>query len=128
MPDLEQRRAAEAWRAATDAASHEWKKEYENLAKAAPALIMSNGLMQTLAFFQGKGKKHHLALNKQILDWLSQRFEWVGRSQVSGDKSEFAKVMKALHGSEPMNYRLATEEAMALLKWIRQFAAAVNDV
>lgn len=28
------------------------REEYRNLAKAAPALIMNNGLMQTLAFYQ----------------------------------------------------------------------------
>ena len=34
--------------------------------------------------------------------------------------------MTALHQAEPMVYRQATEEVLALLRWIRQFAPAVR--
>jgi CRISPR-associated protein Cmr5 len=121
MRDLEQKRAAKAWLYAESSRSN----DYMNLTKAAPALIMGNGLMQTLAFFKSKGKPHHLALNKQITDWLAERFAGVGKFPADG-KSDFSAVMKALYEADSIVYRQVTEETMAFLKWLRQFASAVN--
>lgn len=109
---LEQQRAKFAWERVQDCS-----KDYTNLAKAAPALIMNNSLMQALAFYQSKGKEHHLALNRHLCEWLRQR----GIAQ----QADFASVMMALHGADATTFRRATEEILALLKWIRQFAAAV---
>lgn len=88
-----------------------------NLAKAAPALIMNNGLMQALAFHQSKGKAHHLALNRHLCEWLHHR------SIVQ--QADFAGLMTVLYEADSTTFRRATEETLALLKWIRQFAAAV---
>ncbi len=109
---LEQQRAKFAWERVQGCS-----KDYTKLAKAAPALIMNNGLMQALAFYQSKDKAHHLALNRHLCDWLYQR----GIAQ----QADFASVMTALHGADAPTFRRATEETLALLKWIRQFAAAV---
>lgn len=113
MPTLDQQRAAYAWQGVQGCT-----KEYVNLAKAAPALIMNNGLMQTLAFYESKGKPHHRQLAKHLSDWLHQQ------SHVTA--SDFNAVMTSLQGAESLRYRQATEEALALLRWIRQFAAAAN--
>lgn len=114
MANLEQQRAAYAWRCVQGCSS-----EYVNLAKSAPALIMGNGLMQTLAFFNSKkDKAHHEELNNHIFGWLKQRFPL--------SKADFRSVMEFLHGSKSLTYRQATEETMELLRWIRQFAAAVK--
>ncbi len=69
QPSLDQQRAAYAWECVQGC-----NGDYTNLAKAAPALIMNNGLMQALAFYQSKGKPHHLALNKHTQEWLKARF------------------------------------------------------
>ena len=124
MPDLEQQRAAYAWQQA----SRSWSKDYENLAKAAPALIMNNGLMQTLAFFESKGKSksHFRELSQHICNWLGRRFHGIKPFPESETQASFQNIMRALYESQPLVYRQATEEAMALLKWIRQFASAVN--
>ena len=112
MQTLEQQRAAHAWNCVQGSG-----KEYTNLAKGAPALIMNNGLMQALAFYQSKGKDYHQALNRHILDWLNER-------RLVPDVG-FENAMEALCRAEPPAYRRATQEALELLKWIRQFAAAV---
>ncbi len=109
--NLEQQRAKFAWERVQGCS-----KDYTNLAKAAPALIMNNGLMQALAFYQSKGKEHHLTLNRHLCEWLRQR----GIVQ----QADFASVMAVLHGVDATTFRRATEETLALLKWIRQFAAA----
>lgn len=110
---LEQQRAAYAWQCVQSCT-----KDYTNLAKGAPALIMGNGLMQTLAFYASKGKDHHKALNGHLCAWLQKR------SIVTG--TSFPEVMATLHKAESCTYRCATEETMALLKWIRQYAPAVS--
>ncbi|TVR58907.1 MAG: type III-B CRISPR module-associated protein Cmr5 [Candidatus Competibacteraceae bacterium] len=111
---LDQQRAAYAWQCVQGCSG-----DYTNLAKAAPALIMNNGLMQALAFYQSKSKPHHLALNKHLREWLKTRFP----KQFAG--GNYAEVMQGLFGCEdPHFYPQATDETLALLRWIRQFAAA----
>ncbi len=110
---LDQKRAAYAWEVVQGCSS-----DYVNLAKGAGALIMGSGLMATLAFYEGKGKDHHKALNSHLMGWL------VRQRNVNGQS--FADVMKELHSGSSEKYRAATQETLDLLRWIRQFAAAVN--
>ena len=109
MQTLEQQRAEYAWKKVQGC-----DEKYTSLAKGAPALIMSNGLMQSLAFYASKDQKHHEALNKHILGWLCER-ELVG-------SDDFATAMNRLYEACPADYRRATGEALELLKWVRQFA------
>lgn len=126
MLDLGQRRAAYAWDKVQGCG-----EKYANLAKAAPALIMGNGLMQTLAFYQGK-EEHHRKLNQHICEWLIERFQGQGQFPKNPEPARlkhgdlFSDVMRALASAEPPVYRQATEETMALLRWMRQFSSAVT--
>ena len=108
---LDQKRAAYAWECVRRNAND----DYTNLAKGAPALIMNNGLMQTLAFYESK-KEHHQKLQQDILHWL----------QTCGllRRTEYAAAMAELYRMSTSNYRLASMEALEILKWIRQLAAA----
>ncbi len=115
MPDLDQKRAAFAWERVEQARSrlNNDYESYRNLAKAAPALIMNNGLMQTLAFFTSKGKPYHRQLKADILEWLGRQY---------GMPRDYSAMMNAMFRAESEQYRLATEETMHLLRWLRQFA------
>jgi len=115
---LEQQRAQFAWQCAQEGVQVAGA-EYRNLAKAAPALIMNNGLMQTLAFYQDKNKPQHQALARQLRRWLSVRNSGPDRDV------GFEPVMKAMLEFAPAQYRQATDEALLILRWIRQFAAAL---
>lgn len=117
--DLEQQRAARAWEKVKDCG-----KAYTNLAKSAPALIMNNGLMQTLAYYESKAKgdDHHRLLSDHICSWLEER----GFSTKKGNFL-FKNVMEYLHGSSSQDYRRATEESLSFLRWIRQFASALTS-
>lgn len=112
-PSLDQQRAAYAWKKVQGCGD-----EYGKLAKGAPALIMNNGLMQTLAFYEDKGKNHHLNLNQHIIDWLAT---YLTGKEVNN--LPFKSMMDALLQADSQQYRQATEETLALLRWIRQFAA-----
>jgi len=112
MPTLDQRRAKFAWEAVQDCG-----KDYMVLAKGAGALIMSNGLMATLAFYESKGKPHHKDLNRHIILWLGQQ------NKITG--VDFKAAMNNMYSGNSADYRAATQESLDLLRWIRQFAAAV---
>lgn len=117
-PTLEQERAQFAWKHAQEGIEI-GGGEYRNLAKAAPAMIMNNGLMQTLAFLQDKGKHHHQALARHLRQWIFKRLG--GNGQDPG----FEPFMQTLLTARPDAYRQATDEALLILRWLRQFAAAL---
>ena len=106
---LEQRRAQDAWKRCANC-----DKEYANLAKALPALIMNSGLMQVMAFLHEK-KGTHERLACDLRDWLHERFEL---------QRDFDGFMEGLLSAEPRMYQAVTTEAFAWLKWLRQMAAA----
>lgn len=130
--NLDQKCAARAWlQASTGVRSH--GKTYVVLAKGAPALIMSNGLMQTLSYYQAKAgndnKKPHGVLLEHIIFWLAEQLG--GSKLANGEtypssKPGFEPTMQALFHADSDLYRQATREALSLLRWIRQFAAAVD--
>lgn len=107
----DQKRAAFAWKQVNP---EELAKDYKVLAKSAPALIMNNGLMQTLAYYEDKGKTA-AKLQQHICLWLQERGLLLSTDYVS--------VMTKLHGLSSQEYRMATDESLKILRWIRQFAA-----
>ena len=117
---LEQKRSQAAWAMAKDGLALA-AGEYTNLAKAAPALIMNNGLMQTLAFYEDKGKANHKALAGHLRRWIMVRANGVDKDP------GFSSLMDELLKANSANYRHYTEESLLLLRWIRQFAAALNQ-
>ncbi len=116
---LEQKRSQAAWAMAQEGIALA-ASEYTNLAKAAPALIMNNGLMQTLAFYEYKEKANHKALAGHLRRWIMLRAG--GADKDPG----FSPLMSILLQADSPTYRQATEESLLLLRWIRQFAAALN--
>ena len=127
---LDQQRAKYAWEKSEEAAKVDIDK-YTNLAKSVPSLIMNSGLMQTLAFLQSKIDKKY----PQYEILLIQMCKWLGRTlggtQITNtgrfppqEAADFPNVMTALYNSPSGFYMRATDEAMALLRWISQFADA----
>ena len=115
---LEQKRAQFAWGCAQSGVGAADEK-YRNLAKAAPAMIMNNGLMQTLAFLNSKNERHHQELARHLRCWIMKR------AGGNGQDPGFQLMMEGLLRAEPANYRQATDEALLILRWVRQFAAAL---
>lgn len=118
---LDQQRAAFAWEAATKGVKQH-QENYRRLAKGAPALIMTSGLMPTLAFYAAKKEAHEQILN-DICAWFGQRF--AARPEYQPTPMTFRNVIINLHGNSSAFYLEATNEALEILKWIRQFVDAV---
>ena len=109
-PTLEQQRAQHAWECCADCS-----REYANLAKALPALIMNSGLMQVMAFCHEKGGRHE-KLAGDLLGWLHRRFDTLPQ--------DFSGFMESMLKADPRQYQAVTVEAFSWLKWLRQMAAA----
>ena len=121
---LDQKRAAIAWQFATDGMKQHGK-EYKGLAKGAPALIMNSGLMPTLAFYRGKGKAAQQLLD-DLVRGISERL--AGQNLKAGQGGAmFGAFMVTLQKSQSHEYLRYTDEALELLKWIRQFVDAVGE-
>ncbi len=122
---LDQQRAAFAWSAVSDAKKSVSEfKDFKNLAKGAPALIMGNGLMPALAFYESRGKSPAKALNEAISEWLAQRFAM--EAAMKPLPNCFPELMDRLLGAPSTFYMAATDETLAMLKWLRQFADATS--
>lgn len=111
MTTLEQIRANFAWKEALKNKND----KYKNIAKGAPALIMSNGLMPSLAFWQSK--KETQPIVESILSWLEKR------NLITS--SDFITAMENLQDSDQVKFREATQESLEFLKWLRNFVSAV---
>jgi CRISPR type III-B/RAMP module-associated protein Cmr5 len=125
---LDQKRAAFVWQqlAPLKQRSPAVFDAYTKLSKGAGTLIMQNGLMPTLAFYGEKskgaaslagGQEHELLLG-HLLAWLKQQ-------QLLSTVS-FAPAMTILVTKTSPEYRAITEECLALIRWIRHFASALN--
>jgi CRISPR-associated protein Cmr5 len=127
---LDQQRARFAWEAVNQARRAVPKfDDYKNLAKGAPALIMGNGLMAAVAFYESRKKKditvlHAAALRDTILAWLVTRFKEEQAFQPL--PKDFRSAMERLQQVDSGFYMRATDETLAMLKWLRQFADAVS--
>lgn len=113
----EQKRAAHAWAKASEGVARH-HKDYVNDAKGLPALIMNSGLMQVMAFLQGKGGRHEM-LAGHLRNWLHQQ---------CSTPEAFEEFMSHLAAMEDARqFQAITTEAMAWLKWLRQLAPAAEQ-
>jgi CRISPR-associated protein Cmr5 len=112
---LEQRRARHAWQKAQEGIQKHGK-DYVNVAKGLPALIMNSGLMQTLAFLHQKGGAHE-QLAGHLRDWLHDHLR---------TPRDFENCMQALFVAQARDFQRITTESLAWLKWLRQMASALQ--
>jgi CRISPR-associated protein Cmr5 len=86
-------------------------KKYSDRLKGAPAELMENGLLQTLAFYRSKGAEYD-----DIASHLSGWLQVCG--MVKGPELEGLAQLSAVH------YRRCSEEAVAWLNWAKRLAMA----
>lgn len=115
---LQQQRAASAWAQVDWVEMHEndkFKKEYGSLIRGLPAMILSDGLAQTLAFLLAKGKedrtKPHSAAYQHLSVWVCQRLK-------TDD------LLQWILQKPSADYRRAASEVLAYLHWLKRFVEA----
>lgn len=117
---LQQERAASAWAQIEHVEDHQksdFKKEYGSLIRGLPAMILSDGLAQTLAFLLAKGKedpkKPHQAAYDHLSVWVCQRLK-------AGNQDLLQWVLQR----SSTDYRRAATESLAYLHWLKRFVEA----
>ena len=118
----EQKRAIRAWELVNSIPDDRIEK-YSSLAKSAPVMILTNGLGQTLAYMISKSKEgnEYSTLFEHLDSWLSSNVVW------SGNTSGKGKLMERVIAEDSQGYRMATEEALAFLAWIKRFAGGAKE-
>jgi CRISPR-associated protein Cmr5 len=82
-----------------------------------PAMIHVNGLGQTLAFYYSKRTiKAYGAIYKIIGDYLKTQFD---------SATKYTELIDWVVNLQSPEYRLATNETMALLDWMRKFVSGL---
>ena len=115
----EQERAKIAWDLVNNVSSS-LIDNYASLAKSAPIMILTNGLGQTLAFLISKKSKEHDLLYKHLSMWLLDNVVWTQNKDVPDD------LIGRIVNEKLPGYRMATEEALAFLAWVKRFATALS--
>lgn len=113
----EQERAAKAWEYVTAVKGQPFAGEYGGWVKKLPALVLTNGLGQTLAFLRAKGKGKPNA-PQMLYDHLS---EWVMDEVAPGQPDS---LLEWLIKQDSATYRRATTESLAFIVWLKRFAEA----
>jgi CRISPR-associated protein Cmr5 len=88
-------------------------EKYSDRLKGAPAQVMDNGLLQSLAFFHSRGEAEYTFVAQHLHSWLKER------DLVGGDDS-----LRALAELDSASYRRCSEEAIAWLNWAKRLAQA----
>lgn len=117
----EQERAKKAWDLVNETPKTMIEK-YASLAKSAPVMILTNGLGQTLAFFISKsnGRNEYNLLYNHLNKWLDDNIPWTPNEDRGDDLVE--KVIN----EKSQIYRMATDESLAFLSWVKRFATALS--
>ncbi len=118
MTTLDQQRAQYAWGCASRNAIVDG---YRQMVKGAPAMVMGNGLMATLAYYRSRTGGNERPAQLLLADLLG----WLARRQIV--PADFAPAMNAFFGADTQGLIRATDETLAMLRWLRQFADAVEN-
>lgn len=119
---LQQKRATDAYNKVEQIKAlgdEKLKKEYGSLVRGLPAMILTDGLGQALAFLKAKAKgeansPHHHAYT-HLSTWVTS---WAGHGG-----ADFLELVLARSTNE---YRQYTNEALAYLHWLKRFVEAAN--
>jgi len=90
-------------------------KDYGALALSAPTLIRTSGLVQTLAFYQAKGKPHHV----KFINHLNQELKTINLLHENADIFNF------VINCDLTAYMRLTYETLALCQWHKRFSQSV---
>ncbi len=118
MRTLEQERAKFAYEKIESVKGKSFEEDYARYVKSAPALILANGLGNTLAFYKSKMKKDkrdaYSELYYHIEEWLKKQ----------GYCDENKDVLEWITNTNSLLVFQATQEVLALLNWMTKFAKA----
>ena len=117
---IEQRRSEFALKKVEEVRKENYRGEYKSLVKKFPMMVLKNGLLQTIAFLEAKGKEHH----KALLDHLKSYLE--GESPLSLQVGE-SLLSEYLSSIDVTQYRNITSDILIFIKWLGRYAEALIE-
>ena len=115
LRSLEQSRAKFAWECVQEIKKlndEKIEKNYNSYVKRSLALIQTNGLGNTLAFYRSKKEQAYSKLNEHINNWFN--------NQIISSQDILKWIISEKTDSIEIFY--ATKEILALLSWVKRFA------
>lgn len=125
---LEKGRAEFAYKCAKDITEKEEdiRKNYRSYVRGLPAMILTNGLGQALAFINAK-KENPEKNQKNAYNYLYEHIEEYMKSgntvKISVENGK--NLVEWVISIDSQRYRWATEEILAFSNWLRRFAEAL---
>lgn len=121
ITQLEQGRAAKAYDYVLEGAKLSKSKEYKSYLKKMPMLIKTNGLGAAVAFAFSKGSTNGTPdvnnpwglIFKQLQEWI------IEKKLLSSETKNLALQLTMVDSA---TYKAVTNEAIALINWMRRFA------
>ncbi|WP_290901640.1 type III-B CRISPR module-associated protein Cmr5 [Ferroglobus sp.] len=114
MKTLEQERAKFAYEKVKSVKGRDFEEDYAKYVKNAPAMILTNGLGNTLAYYRSKKREAYTKLYEHFGEWLQER----------GYCKKDEDVLEWITKTDSLIVFQATQEVLALLNWMTKFARA----
>ena len=119
-PTMEQRRAAFVLdRVKRQATNQQQAQEYRRVIQGLPAMVMTNGLGQALAFLMSDPKN---VAKQAVVQDLTDALTTI-RGLYTNQPDDLTLVERIVHGNREM-LRQATDETLAVLAWWVKFVRA----
>lgn len=93
-------------------------KNYDSYVKKVPMMIKVNGLGATFAFIKSKDEIAYKKIYEQTSEWLQEK----GLVQKNVD------LIDDIISKNSTNYRLITNEVLALFSWLKRFVRDSDEV
>jgi CRISPR type III-B/RAMP module-associated protein Cmr5 len=121
--DLERLRAKRAWECVANSRGQKFADNYSQEAQGFPVDILSNGLLQTLAFYKLGGDDATKMARKRLAEDLGK---WLLNEGTEGPAIPFPKnsgdIIQNLMACPREVYRQATLESLSFLQWLKRFS------
>lgn len=124
---LEQQRSTLAWNLIREEVKgKDFEKKYRAWVERLPAMIMTNGLGQTLAFLRSKpGEMEKKTLYEHISEWLLSNKAPINWVNSKGEKLHEGELMERIQETTGVVYLQATQEALRFTIWLKRYAGAM---
>lgn len=119
--------SAYAYSCIEEVSDRNYSGKYKTLVKKLGQLILKNGLIQTLVFFQSKEKQEHDLLIKHLAEWWGQSpllgFNLkINYSESKKIRTENKKVIEKIVNLDSNKYKNCTKEGLKLSVWLARLA------
>ncbi|WP_089862499.1 type III-B CRISPR module-associated protein Cmr5 [Halanaerobium salsuginis] len=119
--------SAYAYSCIEEVSDRDYSGKYKTLVKKLGQLILKNGLIQTLVFFQSKEKKEHDLLIKHLAEWWLQsplldfNLE-INYSENKKIRTKNKKVIEKIVNLDSSKYKNCAKEGIKLSIWLARLA------